>query len=101
MTVYHMTSHVWIFKRFNGKLLLRLTSTKWAKNSSFWALFGGMAQHITPYLLNASTCLQADCIIRTANCKKGRAVAENHSAMQGTCTESCQLILGHSSEIVR
>jgi len=30
--------------------------------------------------------------------KEGRAVAGNHRAMQGTCTESLHLILGQRSE---
>jgi len=50
-----------IFKFFNGKLLAPLSSTRWAKTRSFWALFGGVVQHITPYLLKASTYLHADC----------------------------------------
>jgi len=42
------------------------------QNRSFWAVFrcGGLVvQHVTPYLLNASTYmyLHVDCISRTAN----------------------------------
>jgi len=63
-----------IFKCFNGKLLAPRTYTIWAKNRLFWALFRWAQNkrflmgwcNITPFLLNASTYLHADCISRTA-----------------------------------
>jgi len=48
-----------ILKCFDDKLLAPHTSTRWAKNGSFWAPFRWVVQHITPYLLNASTYLHA------------------------------------------
>jgi len=58
--------HCSIFKCFNGKLLASPTSTRWAKNRSLWALFGGWC-NILCHSSESQHLLHASCIIRTIN----------------------------------